>query len=86
MEQTPMTPSIDPPFKDSAMSDPRVARTVEAFRSALIRMRDGEDLTVEDLHATTELLRMVQATNGTSLAAMAMPLFKEVFQGGDDRR
>ncbi|MFE2943121.1 hypothetical protein ACFXKG_29305 [Streptomyces sp. NPDC059255] len=49
-------------------------------------MRDGEDLTVEDLNATTELLRMMQETNGTSPAAAAMPLFKEVFQGHAGRR
>jgi catechol 1,2-dioxygenase len=71
--------SIDP-----ISINPRAARLVEAFKDALIRMRDGEELTSEDLNTTTELLEMVQAPTGAHLAAAAMPLFSEVFQNGRD--
>ncbi|MBK3568195.1 MULTISPECIES: hypothetical protein [unclassified Streptomyces] len=44
-----MTTATDPSDIDSMPFDPHSARLVEAFRGALIRMRDGEDLTVVDL-------------------------------------
>ncbi|MFD7478249.1 hypothetical protein ACFV8Z_40620 [Streptomyces sp. NPDC059837] len=69
---------------DSMSFDPYLACRVEAFRDALVRMRDGEDLTVEDLDTAADLLQMVQATKGDSLAAEVMPLFREVFHGGRD--
>jgi hypothetical protein len=69
---------------DSMSFDLHAARLAEAFRDALVRMRDGEDLTVEDLDTAAGLLQMVQATKGESLAAGVMPLFREVFQGGRD--
>ncbi|MGW7244192.1 hypothetical protein [Streptomyces sp. NPDC054804] len=49
---------------DSMSFDPYSARLVGAFRDALVRMRDGEDLTVEDLDTAADLLRIVQATDG----------------------
>ncbi|MFE4752980.1 hypothetical protein ACFRIB_22320 [Streptomyces mirabilis] len=79
-----MTTATDLPDIDSMSFDPHSARLVEAFRGALVRMRDGEDLTVEDLDTAADLLRMVQAANGDSLAAGVMPLLREVFQGGRD--
>ncbi|MFE3032996.1 hypothetical protein ACFXKY_15300 [Streptomyces canus] len=47
-------------------------------------MRDGEDLTADDLDVATDLLRMVQTPGGTTLAAAVMPQFTEVFQGRRD--
>ncbi|MFE4824341.1 hypothetical protein ACFRFU_50010 [Streptomyces sp. NPDC056704] len=79
-----MTTATDLPDIDSMSFDPHSARLVEAFRDALVRMRDGEDLTVEDLDTAADLLRMVQAAKGDSLAAGVMPLLREVFQGGRD--
>lgn len=61
--------------------DPHAARLVAAFRDAPVRMRDGEDLTVEDPNMANELLQLVQATTDASLAATVMPWFSEVFQG-----
>jgi hypothetical protein len=61
--------------------DPHAARLVAAFRDAPVRMRDGEELTVEDLNVAKELPQLVQATNDASLAATVMPWFSEVFQG-----
>lgn len=71
----------EPSYGDPISINPHAAHLVEAFKDALIRMRDGEGLTFEDLDTTTELLQMVQAPNGAALAAVAMPLFSEVFQG-----
>ncbi|WP_406340533.1 hypothetical protein [Streptomyces sp. NBC_01578] len=65
-------------------SDPRAEHAVDAFRDALIRMRDGEELTVEDLNTTADLLQMVQAPTGDALAAAAMPHFRDVFHSGRD--
>ncbi|MGP4084933.1 hypothetical protein [Streptomyces sp. KR55] len=79
-----MTSTTDPSYNDPELFDPRAAHIVEAFRDALVRMRDGEELTIEDLNTATDLLQMVQATTGASLAAAVMPLFKEVFQSGRD--
>ncbi|MER5345122.1 hypothetical protein ABT030_33440 [Streptomyces mirabilis] len=76
-----MTTATDLPDIDSMSFDPHSARLVEAFRGALVRMRDGEDLTVEDLDTAADLLRMVQAAKGDSLAAGVMPLLTEVFPG-----
>ncbi|MFF7921198.1 hypothetical protein ACFZDP_08535 [Streptomyces mirabilis] len=76
-----MTTATDQSGIDSMSFDPHSARLVEAFRDALVRMRDGEDLTVEDLDTAAELLQMVQATKGDFPAAEVMPLFREVFQG-----
>jgi len=76
-----MTRATNPSDIDSTSFDPDSARLVEAFRGALVRMRDGEDLTVEDLDTTAGLLMAVQAANGDSLAVEVMPLFREVFQG-----
>ncbi|WP_409474099.1 hypothetical protein [Streptomyces sp. HC307] len=65
-------------------SDPRAADAVDAFRDALLRMRDGKELTVKDLDTTADLLQMVQAPTGGSLAAEVMPHFREVFHPGRD--
>ncbi|MFM9448788.1 hypothetical protein [Streptomyces acidiscabies] len=72
-----MTTPPDPSHTDAK-------RLVEAFRDALVRMRDGDDLTADDLDAATDLLRMVQPPGGTALAAAIMPQFTEVFQGCRD--
>ncbi|MFE2521630.1 hypothetical protein [Streptomyces mirabilis] len=79
-----MTTATDLSDIDSMSFDPYSARLVEAFRDALVRMREGEDLTVEDLDTAADLLRRVQAAKGDFLAAEVMPLFREVFQGGRD--
>ncbi|MGW2650306.1 hypothetical protein ACWC2T_36750 [Streptomyces sp. NPDC001393] len=79
-----MTTPHDPSNIDPLSSDPHAARLVEAFSEALVRMRDGEDLTADDLDVATGLLRMVQTPDGTTLAAAAMPQFREVFQGRRD--
>ncbi|NEB00422.1 hypothetical protein [Streptomyces sp. SID13726] len=79
-----MTPTTDASETLPASSDPRAAGAVAAFRGALIRMRDGQELTVDDLDTTVDLLRMVQAPAGESLAAAAMPQFREVFHAGHD--
>ncbi|WP_128434875.1 hypothetical protein [Streptomyces cyaneus] len=78
-----MTATNDPSHIDPLSLDPRAAHLAEAFRGALVRMRDGEKLTTGDLDVAADLLQMVQAANGISLAATVMPMFKEVFQ---DRR
>ncbi|MFF4357640.1 hypothetical protein [Streptomyces sp. NPDC001604] len=72
-----MTTTPDPSHTDAA-------RLVEAFRDALVRMRDGENLTADDLDVATDLLQMVQTPGGTTLAAAVMPQFTEVFQGRQD--
>jgi hypothetical protein len=77
-----MTSTTDPSCNDPALFNPGAAHLVEEFRNALVRMRDGEELTVEDLNTATDLLQLVQGTAGASLAAAVMPLFKEVFQSG----
>jgi hypothetical protein len=79
-----MTTATDLSGIDAMSFDPHSACLVEAFRDALVRMRDGEDLTVEDLDTAADLLQLVQATKGDFLAAEVMPLFREVFQGGRD--
>ncbi len=79
-----MTTTPDPSNIDPQSSDPRTARLVEAFRDALVRMRDGEDLTADDLGVATDLLQMVQTPGGSTLAAAAMPQFRDVFQGHRD--
>ncbi|GCB44518.1 hypothetical protein [Streptomyces sp. NL15-2K] len=79
-----MTTPTGPWDNDPALSDPRAAHLVEAFRDALVRMREGEELTIQDLTTATDLLQVVQATTGASLAAAVMPLFEEVFQSGRD--
>lgn len=61
--------------------DPHAARLVAAFKDALVRMRDGEELTTEDLNVANELVQLVQTTADASLAATVMPWFSEVFQG-----
>lgn len=80
-----MTTTPGPSNIGPLSSDPRAAHLVEAFRDALVRMRDGEDLTVDDLDVATDLLRMVQSPTGTTLAAVVMPQFREVFQGRRSR-
>ncbi|WP_432194350.1 hypothetical protein [Streptomyces sp. bgisy027] len=79
-----MTATNHPSGLDPLSSDPRAAHLVEAFKDALVRMRDGQDLTAKDLEVATDLLQIVQAPAGTSLAAAVMPLFREVFQGRQD--
>ncbi|MCZ0999521.1 hypothetical protein O1M63_17690 [Streptomyces mirabilis] len=61
--------------------DPHTARLVAAFKDALVRMRDGEELSTEDLNVASELVQLVQTTTDASLAATVMPWFSEVFQG-----
>ncbi|GGU14889.1 hypothetical protein [Streptomyces coeruleorubidus] len=62
-----MSRTPDPSNLHPLPSDPRAARLVEAFRDALIRLRHGEDLTVE------ELTQMVRTHTGTTPAAAAAP-------------
>ncbi|MGW3451578.1 hypothetical protein [Streptomyces sp. NPDC001076] len=76
-----MTATNNPSNIPPVPLDPHTARLVAAFKDALVRMRDGEELTAEDLSVATELLQLVQANPDASLAATVMPWFKEVFQG-----
>ncbi|MFF7702818.1 hypothetical protein [Streptomyces lydicus] len=76
-----MTATTNSSSSAPVLHDPRAAQAVEAFRDALLRMRDGEELTTQDLDKITNLLQMVQAPTGASLAAEAMPHFREVFHG-----
>jgi hypothetical protein len=73
------------PSSDTAApmpSDPRAADAVDAFTDTLLRMRDGEELTVKDLGTTADLLQVTQAPTGGSPAAEAMPPFTAVFHPG----
>ncbi|MFE9453983.1 hypothetical protein [Streptomyces sp. NPDC006739] len=79
-----MTATPDPSNIDPQSSDPRTARLVEAFRDALVRMRDGQDLSADDLDVAADLLQMVQTPGGATLAAAVMPQFRDVFQGRRD--
>ncbi|MGX1675580.1 dioxygenase family protein [Streptomyces sp. NPDC055400] len=79
-----MTSAIDPSYVDPARINLRAVRLVEAFKAALIRLRDEEGLTFEDLNAVTNLLQKVQHATGAPLALVAMPLYSELFQGGQD--
>jgi hypothetical protein len=83
-ERTSMTATNDASDLAPVPLDPRTARLVAAFRDALVRMRDGEELTPEDLNVAAEVLQLVQATTDASLAATVMPWFREVFQGRQD--
>jgi hypothetical protein len=65
---------------------PHSTRLVEAFRDALVRVRDGEDLIVEDLDTAADLLLTVRAANGDSPVAEVMTLFRQVFQGHETGR
>lgn len=47
-------------------------------------MRDGQELTAEDLNTATDLLRIVQTPSGDTLAAAAMPHFRDVFHQDRD--
>ncbi|MFC8198876.1 hypothetical protein ACFWBR_39770 [Streptomyces sp. NPDC060006] len=79
-----MTTTPDPSYIDPLSSGPRVARLVEEFRDALVRMRDGEDLTADDLNVAGDLVQMMQTPTGTTLAAAVIPQFREVFQSRRD--
>ncbi|BBC29070.1 hypothetical protein SGFS_003610 [Streptomyces graminofaciens] len=79
-----MNATNDPSSTVPVPLDPHAARLVAAFRDALVRMRDGEELTTEDLNVANELVQLVQATTDASLAATVMPWFREVFQGRQD--
>ncbi|MFJ1808355.1 MULTISPECIES: hypothetical protein [unclassified Streptomyces] len=68
-----MTATNDPSYLSPIPLGPHAARLVAAFRDALVRMRGGEELTIEDLDVADELLQSVQATTDTSLAATVMP-------------
>ncbi|MEW1648549.1 hypothetical protein [Streptomyces sp. NPDC091219] len=78
------TPTTDPSYVDPALINPRVIRLIEAFKDALARMRDEEGLTFDDLHAAAEVLQQIQTALGIPLALAAMPLYSELFQGGQD--
>jgi catechol 1,2-dioxygenase len=69
---------------DPALINPRAVRLVEAFKDALARLRDEHGLTFDDLNTVTTLLEQLRDATGVPLSLAAMPLFSEVFQGGDD--
>ncbi|MEV4364894.1 hypothetical protein [Nonomuraea sp. NPDC049625] len=79
-----MTTTTDPSYVDPALINPRAVRLVQAFKDALARMRDEEGLTFEDLNVAADLLQRIQAATGVPLALAAMPLYSEIFQGGQD--
>ncbi|MFB7755691.1 LLM class flavin-dependent oxidoreductase [Streptomyces sp. NPDC056121] len=69
-----MTTHADPSYVDPAMINPRAQRLVEAFKQALIRLRDEEGLTFDDIKTLTDLLQRVQTATGAHLSLVAMPL------------
>lgn len=75
-----MNTTNDPSTTAPVPLDPHAARLVAAFKDALVRMRDGEELTTEDLNVASELVQLVQSTTDASLAATVMPWFSEVSQ------
>ncbi|WP_052744451.1 dioxygenase family protein [Streptomyces odonnellii] len=79
-----MTSHVDPSYIDPTQINPRAVRLVEAFKDALARLRDEEGLTFADLNAATALLQKMQHATGVPLATVAMPLYSELFQGGQD--
>ncbi|WP_217235524.1 hypothetical protein [Streptomyces sp. AC555_RSS877] len=79
-----MTTITDPSYVDPALINPRAVRLVEAFKDALIRLRDEEGLPYDDLNAAADVLQKIQAVTGAPLALMAMPLYSELFQDGRD--
>lgn len=79
-----MTTAPDPSYVDPALINPRAIRLVEAFKDALARLRDEEGLTFQDINAVTAVLQKIQTATGAPLALAAMPLYSELFQGGQD--
>ncbi|MFD7282845.1 hypothetical protein ACFV80_39045 [Streptomyces sp. NPDC059862] len=79
-----MTTTTDPSYVDPALINPRAVRLVEAFKNALARLRDEDGLTFDDLNAVADLLQRIQTATGAPLALVAMPLYSELFQGGQD--
>ncbi|MGW4939789.1 dioxygenase family protein [Streptomyces sp. NPDC004166] len=79
-----MTSTTDPSYTDPKLINPRAVRLVEAFKNALARLRDEEGLTFDDLNTVTSLLQKIQKATGAPLATVAMPLYSELFQGGQD--
>lgn len=79
-----MTTLTDPSYVDPALINPRAVRLVEAFKNALVGMRDEEGLAFDDLNAVTDLLQRIHTATGAPLALVAMPLYSELFQGGRD--
>ncbi|MGW0819593.1 hypothetical protein ACWD00_41550 [Streptomyces viridiviolaceus] len=79
-----MTTRVGPSCIDPTQINPRAVRLVEAFKDALARLRDEEGLTFADLNAATALLQKMQHATGAPLATVAMPLYSELFQGGQD--
>ncbi len=79
-----MTTHADPSYVDPTMINPRAVRLVEAFKQALMRLRDEEGLTFGDLKTAADLLQRIQTATGAPLALVAMPLYSELFQGGQD--
>ncbi|WP_406340513.1 hypothetical protein [Streptomyces sp. NBC_01578] len=79
-----MTTHTDPSYVDPSSFNPRAIRLVEAFKQALMRLRDEEGLTFDDIKAAADLLQRVQTATSAPLALVAMPLYSELFQGGQD--
>ncbi|WP_158226904.1 dioxygenase family protein [Amycolatopsis vastitatis] len=81
-----MSASTPAPWEavDPVLVNPRAVRLVEAFKDALARMRDEHGLTFDDLNTVTTLLEQLRDATGVPLSLVAMPLFSEVFQGGQD--
>ncbi|MEU6353587.1 hypothetical protein ABZ896_30395 [Streptomyces sp. NPDC047072] len=78
------TTTTDPSYVDPALVNPRAIRLVEAFKDALARLRDEEGLTFDDLNAAADVLQRIQTATGAPLALVAMPMYSEIFQGGQD--
>ncbi|MEV6588743.1 hypothetical protein [Streptomyces acidicola] len=79
-----MTSATEKSYVDPTLINPRAVRLIEAFKEALIRMRHEHGLTFEDLKATTDLLDKMHAATGLPLSALSMPMWSELFQGGQD--
>jgi catechol 1,2-dioxygenase len=74
----------DPPATvDPALINPRAVRLVEAFKDAVIRMRDEHGLTFDDLDIAATLLQQVHEVTGTKLSFCVLPLFSEILRAGD---
>ena len=69
---------------DPALINPRAVRLVDAFKNALVRLRDEEGLTFADVQTAATLLQQLQESSGAPLWLSALPLFSETFRGGGD--
>ncbi|MDQ0029048.1 hypothetical protein [Arthrobacter bambusae] len=61
---------------DPKLINPRAKRLVKTFKDAMIRMRDEDGLTIEDLDKTASVLMRVQQATGVPLSLAAMHVLR----------